>query len=95
VEGSGTAQPDAPDAERDHLQAEQAAAPPLQGHRVQQHEIEAELPAAAHTAAEDQAFVVVQEIAATVQDGPAREHLDRHRVVRRVPVHGVDPGLGH
>ena len=51
---------EAPAAERVQLQADQAA-PPLQGHRVEQHVIDAEPPADA--AAVSQTFVVVQEIA--------------------------------
>lgn len=59
----------------------------LDGDEVHRSEIVAELLVSVD------AFVVGEEVAAAVHDRLARVHLERPRVMRRMPVHHVDPAV--
>ena len=80
-------QAEASDPKRCHLEAHELAASRVEGCKVQEHELGAVLRLASD------AFVVVQEIAAAVEDGPAAVDLDALRVMARVAVYHVYTGL--
>src|SRR5690606_35643826 len=80
-------EPEPPDPERDQLEPDQPPGPGFQPREVHEHEIAPEL------VVPGDPLVVVQEIAAPVEDRAVPEDLDRLRVVRRVAVDDVDPGV--
>src|SRR5689334_15769672 len=80
----GTSQAKVANLQRTHRKLDQPPARDVEGEEVHEGEIGAELPVSRDP------LVVVEEIAASVEDRPAGANLDRLRVMRGMPPHDVD-----